>query len=247
MRLIALTVLVIALFTVSIRTAEAQRRPKKPSSAKSTATVPLDKTADSATEISLAKNEQDLLTEINLARSNPSGYIKYLEEYRAYYREKIVNFPDGSRLVTNEGVAALNDAIAFLRTLKPQPAYQLRRGLNTAAKLHLDDMLKKGISGHRGSDGSKPEDRISRFGSWEVSVGENIVYDSRTSRNDVIGLIIDDGVANRGHRRNVFSTQHSVVGIAASQNGSAKTMYVITFAGGFSDRASSKVPTAVKY
>lgn len=195
----------------------------------------------------LATNEQALVDEINLARANPSAYITYLEEYRKYYKDKTVKFPDGYEQPTVEGVRALNEAIAFLRTLKPLPPYQVSKGLTAGAKVHLDDMLKSQISGHRGSDGSRLEDRLSRFGTWDVSVGENIVYESRKARNDVIGMIIDDGVSNRGHRRNIFSAQHRVLGIASGQLEKSKTMYVLTFAGRFADRLPGSKPTAVQY
>jgi len=195
----------------------------------------------------LTQQEQALLDEINFARANPSAYIPFLQEYRTYYKDKLVLFPDGRRLITNEGVAALDDAIAYLRTLKPTSAFEVRKGLVLSAKLHLDDMQKSGRDGHIGSDGSKPEDRITRFGSWQDSVGENIVYDSRSPRNDVIGLIIDDGVASRGHRKNIFKPTFKVIGISLGQSVSAQTRCVITFAGDFVDKSESKTPTATKY
>ena len=190
----------------------------------------------------LQSREQQLLDEINYARANPTLYVKFLEQYRTYYRDKSVYFPDGYTLVTNEGVSALEEAITFLRTLKPLPPLELRPGMISGAKLHVDDMQKTGRVGHLGSDGSKPEDRLTRFGMWEESVGEDIVYDSRSARNDVIGLIIDDGVSTRGHRNNLFKPTFRVIGLA-SQPIEAKTICVITFAGGFVDSSNNKGPT----
>lgn len=195
----------------------------------------------------LTKQEQDLLNEINSARANPTAYIRYLEEYRNYYQGTSVKFPDGSSLTTNEGVAALNEAIAFLRTLKPLPSLVIKKGLVSASKLHLDDMLKTQKSGHTGSNGSKPEDRMNRFGTWQTSVGENIVYQARTPRIDVIGMIIDDGVATRGHRRNLFKSELKVIGISYGGPFEQHTIGVITFAGGFIDKSDSKKPTATQY
>jgi uncharacterized protein YkwD len=233
----------IVLLIVAVSVSAQQRNPKSTTKTGAVGTV---STAATPT-ITLSPNEQVLLNEINIARANPSAYIAYLEQYRKYYKDKVVNFPDGYTQPTNEGVTALNDAITFLRTVKPLPPYQLRTGMISGAKIHLDDMLKTHSSGHRGSDGSKPEDRLNRFGMWDISVGENIVYESRLARNDLIGMIIDDGVSNRGHRRNIFSPQHTVVGIAGGQFEPGKTMYVLTFAGKFTDKPSSKTPTAIQY
>lgn len=221
-----------------------QAQTKKPK----TKTPPPPKVVPKTPELApLTKLEQDLLNEINSARANPTAYIKYLEEYRNYYQGTSVKFPDGSTLITNEGVAALNDAITFLRTVKPLPPLALNKGMVSGAKLHLSDMLKTQKSGHTGSDGSKPEDRLSKFGTWQTTVGENIVYEVRSPRIDVIGLIIDDGVKTRGHRKNVFKSEFKVIGISSGGPFEQHTIAVITFAGGFLDKNDPKKPTPTQY
>ena len=218
----------------------------KPNSKTTTTKTTLPQIFAETTSV-LSKPEQELLDEINFARANPSAYIEFLEQYRVYYQDKSVHFPDGSKLLTNEGVAALDDAIAFLRTVKPLSPLELRTGMVSGAKLHLADLQKTGGFGHRGSDGSMPEDRLSRFGMWEESVGEDIVYDSRGTRNDVIGMIIDDGVSTRGHRKNLFKPGYRVIGVAVSPPRNSKLLCVVTFAGGFVDRGDNKKPTASRY
>jgi uncharacterized protein YkwD len=109
------------------------------------------------------------------------------------------------------------------------------------AKDHVGDLAKTGGRGHKGSDGSVPEDRVSRYGTWSDSVGENILYNSSKAREDVISLIIDDGVATRGHRKNILKPTFHVIGIALS-NGKSGTIGVITFAGGFADSTTTRDP-----
>lgn len=159
---------------------------KKPSKLKKPNPPP--EKASTATPVTfLTKSEQDLLTEINAARANPAAFVAILEQFKSNYKGKIIQFADGSSLVTNEGVAALEDAIVFLKTLKPLKPLEVSKGMVAGAKLHLDDLKKTQGSGHLGSDGSKPEDRLTRFGTWKDSVAENIVYNSRSARNDLIG------------------------------------------------------------
>lgn len=150
--------------------------------------------------------------------------------------------------MTNEGVSALEEAISFVRSLKPLPALELRQGLILGARDHMNDMVKTGQSGHRGSDGSMTE-RLSRYGRWSVSVGEDIVYRNRKAREDVIALIIDDGVKSRGHRKNIFKSDFQVIGLALSQPSKAPTICVITFAGSFADKGTSSpaTPTVQRY
>ncbi len=104
------------------------------------------------------------------------------------------------------------------------------------ARDHLNDLLRSGRSGHKGSDGSLPEDRLGRYGTWSESVGANIIYHSGRPREDVISLVIDDGVANRGHRKNIFKPTFHVIGIALSQPPKPGTLGVISFAGGLTPR-----------
>ena len=130
----------------------------------------------------LSKQEQEILAELNLARSNPTQYIRYLEEFKRRYSGKAIKFSDGESLITNEGVGALDEAIEFLRSAKPLLPLETRAGLVFGARDHVKDLVQTGKSGHKGSDRSKTEDRLNRYGVWSDSVGENIVYHSSRAR-----------------------------------------------------------------
>jgi uncharacterized protein YkwD len=146
-------------------------------------------------------------------------------------------------------VSALEEAIGFVRSMKPLPPLELRKGMILGAKDQVNDLAKTGQSGHRGSDGSITEDRLNRYGRWSDSVGEDIVYQSRKARENVIALIIDDGVKSRGQRKNIFKSDFLVIGLALSPRSKSPAMCVITFAGGFADKGSNSTstPTAQKY
>ena len=184
----------------------------------------------------LSTYEKQLFDEINYARMNPQEYLKALELFKRNYRGKEIHYPEGGVLVTGEGVAALDDAIGFVRKLKPLPPLDLRSGMVKAAKVHVEDLVSSGNSGHRGSDGSQPGQRLDRFGRWDEEYGENIVYESRTPRYDVIGMIIDDGTANRGHRENLFAEDFRVAGVASGKRPGGATLAVVTFAVGYTDK-----------
>ena len=67
--------------------------------------------------------------------------------------------------------------------------------MNLAAS-HAADLGKSGITGHTGSDGSSPFDRMNRHGKWLGAAAENIAFGDGTPRDRIIQLIIDDGVAS---------------------------------------------------
>jgi uncharacterized protein YkwD len=91
--------------------------------------------------------------------------------------------------------------------------------------------------GHTASDGSTPATRITRRGEWNVSYSENVDYGSFTTGRDVvIDLLIDDGVPDRGHRRNIFDPSARVVGVACGRHRRFGSLCVADQAGGFTAR-----------
>jgi uncharacterized protein YkwD len=240
-------ILILSAFAVSPRALNAQS--KKTNSSKKQLPKPIKPESDGIKDL-LTPREQEVIAEINLARTNPSQYLRYLENFRHSYNGKEVRFSDGQSLITNEGVAALDDAIKFVKSVKPLAPLEVRKGLVLGARDHLNDLVKTGKTGHKGSDGSSVEDRLSRYGIWSETVGEDIVYHSRSARENVLSLIIDDGVANRGHRKNIFKSAFSVIGISLAPPKSG-TLCIITFAGGFKDKTAtdvkSTVPAAKKF
>ena len=179
----------------------------------------------------------DILSEMNLARANPAKYATYLEEMKRQFQGKTWQRPNRPGLITNEGIAAVDEAIRFLKSAKPLPALKMSNGMSRGANDQATDLVRNQMTGHKGSDGSLPEDRCGRYGRLVGSqaVGENIAYDGLSARDVVIGYIIDDGTANRGHRRNIFSTTYKVVGVGVGQSGNAEPIYVVTFAEGFTE------------
>jgi uncharacterized protein YkwD len=233
----SLLVVLILVTSGALHSSAQKRKPKAKTPPASVAIAkPTTATKTNPALALLSAREKQLLEEINSARANPNEFVKVLEAFRKHFRGKNIHYPEGGVLVTNEGVEALDDAIKFLRDAKPAPPLELRKGMVQAAKSHATDLASSNKFGHRGSDGSKPDDRISRYGTWDDTVGENIVYDSRTSRYDVIGMLIDDGTSNRGHRKNLFKEDFEVIGVAIAQRANGTSLAVITFAGGLVEK-----------
>lgn len=188
----------------------------------------------------LSQIEMEIVEEMNLVRQNPAAYARYLENLKKYYDNDLLQFPGKTPVRTQEGVKAVEEAIRFLRSAEPVAKLKISEGLSRAARDHVSDQSRSGKTGHIGNDGSKPYERMERYGSWEGLSGENIAYGDDSARMIVMQLIIDDGVPTRGHRENILSQEFRYTGVAVGGHPIYRTMCVIDYAGEFTEKTASK-------
>ncbi|MDQ6808145.1 MAG: CAP domain-containing protein [Verrucomicrobiota bacterium] len=171
---------------------------------------------------------------MNLARQNPQVYAGYVQELRATFDGNAMVLPGGTRLRTKEGVGAIDEAIRFLRSAQPLPPLVFSNGMSQAAADHCADQID-GVIGHGGSDRSNPAARLNRYGAWSLGWGENISYGKSTARDVVIALIVVDGLRERKHRKNIFSSKFACAGAAFGSHARYGAMCSIEFAGAYTE------------
>ena len=178
---------------------------------------------------------QQILAETNAARQNPQRYAQYIRDFKKSFVGNAYRLPGSLNMVmTSEGKGALDEAVQFLSRQRPLPALSWSTGL---AKGAADLVREQTVSGETGHDGrGDMKKRINTYGSWRSSLGENISYGPDTARQVVMGLIIDDGVADRGHRKNIFDRSFATMGAACGPHPLYRTICVMDLAGGFQNR-----------
>ncbi len=144
----------------------------------------------------MSAQEIAMLDEINLVRSNPAGYIPYVEQYK---RDIQSGKSFGSSLAVCDELIAELRRTPRLSILRPAPC------LYNAAKNHGLDQKSRGSTGHDGSDGSWPWDRVKRACSQMTDGNENLVGGPADVREAVILLLVDDGIPSRGHRKTLLN------------------------------------------
>jgi uncharacterized protein YkwD len=176
--------------------------------------------------------EPAVLEEMNAARTAPKAFAAHLQRHRTLFEGKRYRPPGVTYFIlTEEGSAAVDEAIAFLKRQRPLPPLVWAEGLARSATELARAQAKSGETGHgRGKLGM--EERISRQVEWTGSIGENISYGPNDGRDVVLQLIVDDGVPGRGHRTNIFSPDFRLAGVACGPHPTLRTVCVIDFAGG---------------
>lgn len=183
-------------------------------------------------------SEREMIYEINRMRSNPQRYVQYLLPYLEEARADLKAHGHGTQhysLTTHyiykngvpvvdkvdttwhdryqEEVDAIESLIDDLRNSPPMPILQPDRGIYRAAQKHSRDQSAHGWRlGHKGSDHSWPDDRITKFSPEMTNGNENIAGSGRghkdnwvTPREIVILLLIDSGIPGYGHRTNMMN------------------------------------------
>jgi len=143
----------------------------------------------------MTKEERKMIDEINLMRSNPPGYVQYIEKYLEDFKSSGWG---GDQIAQEEATG--QELIKELKKLKPLSILQPHEELYNVCMVHGKDALQKGSLDHNDSNGRSPYDRI--ISNTELTDGtENLAGGMNTVRKTVIMLLVDSGIPNRGHRR----------------------------------------------
>lgn len=171
--------------------------------------------------------EDQVLDRINHVRQDPAAYAERLRALRPHFVGKTLYLPGQPRgMVTQEGVDAVDEAIAFLKAQTPLPPLSRGDMLGLAAREHVVVQGSLGTRGHFSPDGASPGDRVQRHGGGKL-VGEEISYGYADADDVVRQLVVDDGVPDRGHRELLFNRELRYAGVGCGAHSRYGHMCVI--------------------
>jgi uncharacterized protein YkwD len=179
---------------------------------------------------------REIHAETNAVRRDPSAYAGHLERMLPRFEGNVLERPGRTYLRTDEGPAAVREAIASLKARRPVAPLGWSAGLSAAAADHVRDQGPVGGLEHRGTDDSDPASRTNRYGQWIQGVAENIAYGENPGREVVIQLLVDDGVSDRGHRNNLLDPNWGAAGVACGPHQRYQQMCVMDYAVRYAER-----------
>ena len=183
-------------------------------------------------EVDYAEKSRNIFNLINKFRSNPRELARHLEKLKKYLDKNtnILSEPDKIQIQMVEGENVFNEAIQYLKNLSPLPPFEWDDCLAQSAQEHVDDIGPKGLLLYQSSDGTEPEDRISKYGNYVESLGENIDFGPNDEIGVIVSLTLDDGEEERPHRDNLFKNDYKKIGIACGPHQSEFQMCVMDMA-----------------
>lgn len=159
--------------------------------------------------------EAAVLAELNFARTKPKEYVAArLQPYAA------------------SGSTALKECISEMNKMSPVAALKEGAGLTKTAREWVAVQGPTGETGH-GSGSNSFTTRIQKYSKW-TQVAENISYGHNDAEKIVRQLLEDNGVASRGHRKNILNQAYTHVGIACGEHKVFRYMCVQDFAANYS-------------
>ena len=179
-----------------------------------------------------AEKSRTIFNLINKYRANPRELARHLERLKKYLdtSTNILSEPDKIQIQMVEGEEVFNEAINYLKNLKPLEPLQWEDALAASAQEHVDDIGPKGLLLYQSSDGTEPEDRITKYGTYEESLGENIDFGPNDAIGVIVSLTLDDGEEERPHRDNLFKNDYKKIGIACGPHQTEFQMCVMDLA-----------------
>ena len=85
-----------------------------------------------------------------------------------------------------------------------------------AAQL-LKDHLAKGLTEHPKKGPLSMKERLCNS-IGKGLMGENLAFGNKTGQDAILSLLIDDGIPNRLHRKNLFSDEFTHIGMAMGEH-----------------------------
>ena len=179
-----------------------------------------------------AEKSRNIFNLINKYRANPRELARHLEKLKKYLDKStnILSEPDKIQIQMVEGENVFNEAINFLKNLRPLQPLQWDDCLAQSAQEHVDDIGPKGLLLYQSSDGTEPEDRITKYGNYIESLGENIDFGPNDEIGVIVSLTLDDGEEERPHRDNLFKNDYKKIGIACGPHQTEFQMCVMDLA-----------------
>jgi uncharacterized protein YkwD len=177
----------------------------------------------SLTSSAQTAQETEMFNLVNQVRTNPKSFILVVEAYIKTLettpesfgsiklkRVTVTKKTNNAKTISNPLIKEAKELIVFLTSQKPLKALTISPSLYVIAKAqseYIDSIKKLTHDGPNGESVSK------RFKNNIILCGENCAA-STSATNAMLLLLIDNGVKDKGHRKNIFLKEFTKIAVS---------------------------------
>jgi uncharacterized protein YkwD len=159
----------------------------------------------------MSKTEKDVIFYCNLVRLNPNKFLTtILPKYIASRELKTTRF--------------ISSLKRDLKKTKKLEALKISAELYTVANGHAVASGKRGTTGHQNY-----EKRFKAVNKEFSTNGENCDYGNNKAIDIFFSWLIDEGIANLGHRKNILDTEFNYAAVSIEAHKTYDVNAVMTF------------------
>lgn len=163
----------------------------------------------------LSENERNVIVYVNVVRCYPDYFLN----------EILLPYMDSAR--TNKRSTYATSLIDELKKAVPLEPLSFNPQLYKVAVKHARDMGMTGREGHSSSTGKSFNNRTKDF----PLCAENCDYGNEQALDIVISLLLDEGIASHGHRKNIMNPAYTSIAVSIQRHLQYDWNCVMDFAG----------------
>lgn len=181
----------------------------------------------------LSDEEKSMILYMNLIRMDGEKFFNtYFQEFVTAHNERMKQYSNYKELKVNTYDRYYRGLAIDLKNVKNLGLLYPDETLTYVALQHGKDMNKKNIAGHRSSDGRSTQDRIAKYFP-NHAMAENLAFGFSKGLDNICMLLLDKGVPDLGHRKNILNSTHglNIVGVSIQKHPAYKYSATIDFVG----------------
>jgi len=181
----------------------------------------------------LSTEEKNIIFYMNLVRIDGEKFFNtYFQDFVQYHNLKMQAYRNYNDLKVDRTDKYYRGLEIDLKLIKDLPVFYPDELLTYGADQHGSDMKRYNLAGHNSKDGRTAKDRIGKHYP-NRSLAENLAFGFSKGLDNVCLLLLDKGVPDLGHRKNILNNTLglNIVGVSIQTHPTYKYSATIDFAG----------------
>lgn len=181
----------------------------------------------------LSTEEKNIIFFMNLVRIDGNRFFNtYFQEFVQSHNLKMQAFRNYNELKVDRQDKYYRGLEIDLKLIKGLSLFYPDELLTYGADQHGIEMNRYNLAGHNSKDGRNAQDRIGKYYP-NRSLAENLAFGFAKGLDNVCLLLLDKGVADLGHRKNILNNTLglNIVGVSIQPHPTYRYSATIDFAG----------------